>query len=89
MKDEIKKYEIRDITQMPKPPEVEVHTMDVYGHLDKREQKIKEIMKQSSNPRDEYSSQNTKKSDNSMSDFDLQKELEKKFDELFGDDNED
>lgn len=96
MRNEIGKYEIRDITEMPKPEAVEVHTMDVYGHLEKREQRIKNILnnstpiepvkqeiskQQQNNITNTYSFQEPKKDE-----FDLQKELEKKFDELFGSD---
>ncbi len=84
-RDIAKQTEIRDITQMPKPDEMEVKTMDVVGHLDKRmsmakakleEEKVKEEIKN-----EELSKRQIPEEKES---FDLQKELEKKFDELFG-----
>ena len=71
--------------------------MDVYGHLEKREQKIKALMndnKTQNEPLSKPVETISPITDSSLSQpiqtnkekdtFDLQKELEKKFDELFG-----
>ena len=98
---EARTYEIRDITEMPKPPAVEVKTMDVYGHLEKREQKIKSLMNETKKVQETVSKpvEPVKPVMNSnpiqvpqpkkeTQEFDLQKELERKFDELFGSSDE-
>lgn len=76
LKDVVKKYEIHNIYEMPKKQSARICTMDVLGHLEKREQKVREYSTNSS-----VSSSGGNQKD---IDFDLQKELEKKFDELFG-----
>lgn len=78
-----KQTEIRDITQMPKPEEIEIETMDVVAHIEKRMNLAKEKLEQQNIEQEQISTKNNnvKKETN---EFDLQKELEKKFDELFG-----
>ncbi|MNP06703.1 Conjugal transfer protein TraG [compost metagenome] len=79
-KDIAKQYEIHDLSDMPKPQEIEIDTMDVYDHLDKRVKAAKEKIK-------EQDVEIVKKAEEPKAakpEFDLQKELEKKFDELFG-----
>ena len=81
LKDVVKKYEIHNIYEMPKRQGTPIHTMDVLGHLEKREQRVKKYS-------DDVSSSNSSGGENRNIDFDLQKELEKKFDELFGNGSE-
>lgn len=98
-RDEASRYEIHDITEMPKTEEVPVKVMNVQEHLDRRMQIAKQKMKEerdnnvvnkvdidnsSINP----TTQPSNKSSNDES-FNLQEELEKKFDELFGNSNND
>lgn len=78
LRDEIRKYEIHNINEMPKKPELPIHTMDVLEHLDKRNQKAQSIID------DNTSKNSTSGGTEKGIDFDLQQELEKKFDELFG-----
>lgn len=94
MKDVAKKTEIHDITEMPKPKKVEIRTMDVEEHMENRMKKAKEAILEK---KDNYSNidelddkikraeENQKtETTTSKQEFDLQKELERKFDELFG-----
>lgn len=88
-RDNARRFEIHNINEMPKVPEYEVRTMDVKGHLEKREKAANEFLndkvedlsdifpKQQEVPKNDFVA-------NDVDDFDLQKELEKKFDELFG-----
>lgn len=89
MKDIAKQTEIHNIKEMPKAEDIEPKTMSVQGHLSERETLAKQNEKEQKeaakiesniNP---VNSQEPEQSD----EFDLQKELEKKFDELFGTDN--
>ncbi|MCX8075202.1 MAG: type IV secretory system conjugative DNA transfer family protein [Clostridia bacterium] len=87
-----KSYEIRDLSEMPKPEEIEIHVMDVLAHIEEREkhakQKLKEEKEQNSSILSSSSEEeiiDLVKEENG--DFDLQKELERKFDELFGSNN--
>lgn len=97
-RDAIKPYEIKDITQMPKPEEVEIKTMDVEGHINERLKRAREVVnkaKQEANDVEidtsslasdlskEEKAQTTQASVKEA-EVDLQKELERKFDELFG-----
>jgi type IV secretion system protein VirD4 len=84
MKDIAKQTEIHNIKEMPKSKEVEILSMDVQEHLNEREKKAKESKKEVVKP-ENTTSQIEKPTDNQEK-FDLQKELEKKFDELFGTD---
>ena len=88
---------------MPKTEDVPVKVMDVRRHLQDRENRAKQIMSQKNievepmkngpiinslpnqnNESGQIAPQSPKSSEES---FDLQKELEKKFDELFGTEN--
>ena len=103
MREVIKQYEMRDISQMPKTDDVPIKVMDVRKHLQERENRARQIINQKNievepmqntpiinslpnqnNGSGQIAPQPPKASDES---FDLQKELEKKFDELFGTDN--
>ena len=82
-RDVAKQYEIGDISQMPKTDDVEIHTMDVYKHLDDRARKAKNYRnEQTEQPKPSASS--SAGTAQEIEKFDLQAELEKKFDELFG-----
>ena len=103
MRDVAKQYEIHDISEMPKTDDVPVRVMDVRKHLQEREERAKQIMSQrkieiepmqngpviNSLPNQNLgNSKPASQSHQSVNEsFDLQKELEKKFDELFGTDN--
>ena len=115
LRDEIKKYEIHDITEMPKTENVPIRIMDVRAHLNQRERLVRERLQkidkkddisfdnmptesdmlENRNPSNNIGSVTNINNSNSQlsnavntqqenDDFDLQKELEKKFDELFG-----
>jgi type IV secretion system protein VirD4 len=88
MKDIAKQTEIRDVNDMPKLKEVEIHTMSVIEHLDNRDKLAKEKIKQErenlQNNSEKIEISNVNENTESNVDIDLQKELEKKFDELFG-----
>lgn len=93
-KDNAKQYEIGDISQMPKTEEVEIRTMDVYKHLDDRDRRAREYMSKKTvtaepqlSNQDNNTSPNmsqTEAIDKELERFDLQEELERKFNELFG-----
>ncbi len=105
MKDVARQYEIHDISEMPKTDDVPVKVMNVREHLQKREERAKNILQQrnvnvtpNTIPNDIESRptsvitpnipQEQKGNVNEQSEkFDLQVELEKKFDELFGTEN--
>lgn len=89
-----KRYEIKNLSEMPKPAEVPIKTMDVQAHIDERLKRAREVAKQAkasttdmeidvSNKQNEPQKTQT----NNASEVDLQKELERKFDELFGSNN--
>lgn len=91
-----KRYEIKDITQMPKPEEVPIKTMDVEKHINDRLKKAREVANsvKSNNADVEIDVGNPivtpekpKATSQQEATVDLQKELEKKFDELFGTNN--
>lgn len=93
-----KRYEIKDITQMPKPEEVPIKTMDVEGHINERLKRAREVARQSKEPTSDMEidvgatqtstqPQSQVQSASTEEVVDLQKELEKKFDELFGTSN--
>lgn len=96
-KDIVRQTEIRDLSQMAKPPEVEIDTMDVTDHLEQRVKRAKERIKQDSpsitGEPVEFLNENKEKLTNKIEEvkveqeeeiYDLQKQLEAKFDELFG-----
>ena len=107
-RENIKKYNIKDITQMPKPEEILVKTMNVEGHIEERLRKARETVNKAKSSEDNIdidvgasSTVNAKAESNidpaepksnaevQQATVDLQKELEKKFDELFGTNNND
>ena len=104
-RDNAKRYEIKDITQMPKPEEVPIKTMDVEEHINSRLKRAREVASQvkasstdveidvgntnvETAPKATAEVETTPKSvTQTEAPIDLQKELEKKFDELFGTNN--
>lgn len=103
MKDEAKKYEIHNISEMPKTDDVEVCVMDVQKHINDRVRKAKEVLNRKQEvemPEIDISNDTSfdidlgeKKEETKINQvvntskeemIDLQKELEKKFDEIFG-----
>ncbi|MDD2376138.1 MAG: type IV secretory system conjugative DNA transfer family protein [Clostridia bacterium] len=95
-RDIAKQTEIKDITEMVKPEEVEISTMNITNHLEQRLKKAKEKIKddslsiigdtlKSDEKKEIINNNNTilEKEDS----YDLQKQLEAKFDELFGETN--
>lgn len=104
LRDEVKRLEIHNITEMPKKPGAPIKTMDVLAHLEKRAQRVQSMQGIQKEQRKEESLDDlfndempkstpsvtsvnnsvSKPSANTEYDFDLQAELEKKFDELFG-----
>ena len=87
------RYTIKDITQMPKPEPVEIKTMDVEKHINDRLKRAREVANgvKEKNADVEIDIGNVKERTNTTAQaeatVDLQKELEKKFDELFGTNN--
>lgn len=91
-RDNAKRYEIKDITQMPKPEEVPIKTMDVEKHINERLKRAREVASQvkTNNSDVQIDVGTTSEKPNPAQQepaIDLQKELEKKFDELFGTNN--
>lgn len=96
MKDAAKQYEITDLSTMPKTDDVPVKVMDVKGHIAKRERMAKERLHAMKEPEIENVPQSMPKVEpivqpvipskpkEDKATIDLQAELEKKFDELFG-----
>lgn len=103
MKDEARKYEIHNISEMPKTDDVEVCVMDVQKHINDRVRKAKEVLNRKQEteiPEIDISNDTSfdidlgeKKEETKINQvvntskeemIDLQKELEKKFDEIFG-----
>lgn len=103
MKDEARKYEIHNISEMPKTDDVEVCVMDVQKHINDRVRKAKEVLNRKPEvemPEIDISNDTSfdidlgeKKEETKINQvvntskeemIDLQKELEKKFDEIFG-----
>lgn len=98
LRDVAKQYEIKDITQMPKTEDVEVKIMDVREHLEKRKKAAEEYMRKRKEEikkeeinieMSQVSNEPVQKEEPKNKTFDLQEELEKKFDELFGTANND
>ena len=95
---------IRDITEMPKPADVPIETMDVEKHINERIERARQVVKNSqrdnsidvdlggpiitSKSQNESLATSLKNESTQKNEaeevIDLQKELEKKFDELFG-----
>ncbi|MEG2310692.1 MAG: type IV secretory system conjugative DNA transfer family protein [Clostridia bacterium] len=80
-----REFEIKNESQMPKTEEVGICTMDVYAHLQARESKITQKITdlKEETKKDDFISEPKKENTNEIK-IDLEKELEKKFDELFG-----
>ena len=98
LRDVAKQYEIKDITQMPKTEDVEIKIMDVREHLEKRKKAAEEYMRKRKEEikkeeinieMSQVSNEPVQKEEQKNKTFDLQEELEKKFDELFGTANND
>lgn len=84
----IENYKIRSLSETPKPEAVDIYTFDVNKHLDELDKKIEEY--RSSKKVDVSEASNVvEKPKTEEEKFDLQQELEKKFDELFGSDSDD
>ena len=92
-RDNAKRYEIKDITEMPKPEEVPIKTMDVEKHINERLKRAREVASQVKKTNSDVeidvgnSTAKTNQPQVQEATVDLQKELEKKFDELFGTNN--
>jgi len=93
----VEKYKIHNMSEMIKPAEVPICTMDVQAHLENRMNKARELARNNSAANKEVdidlgdNASNNNVSDsiasNDVQEIDLQKELERKFDELFGPSN--
>lgn len=85
-KDIVRKFEIHNISEMPKVPECEVKTMDVKVHLEKREENVNKFLEENKKAKEsiKQNSENIVNNEKLDANFDLQEQLEKKFDELFG-----
>lgn len=96
-REELKRYAIKDLSEMPKPIEKPVKVLSVEDHLNEMKKIATDKLKEKSNKIDiDTTEENTKKPVKKVVpveenvEIDIQKELEKKFDELFGsDDDED
>ena len=89
-----RRYEIKDITEMPKPEGAPIKTMDVEKHINDRLKRAREVANSvKTNNSDVEIDVGASAIDNAKQEVqepqavDLQKELEKKFDELFGTNN--
>ena len=97
-RDIAKQTEIKDSTQMIRPEEVEISVMNIADHLEQRLKKAKENLSVntlkntdesvdfSQNSKTEFTTKVETISQQEES-YDLQKQLEEKFDELFGETN--
>lgn len=92
MRDVARQYEIKDLSTMPKTDDVPIKIMDVREHIAKRERMAKERMQSFKEPeieipevKEEPKKIIPKNENTNSTTLDLQAELEKKFDELFGD----
>lgn len=88
-RENILKYVIKNHSEMIKLPPVEVKTMDVQAHIDEKMSKAKEITRDKNMEIEDSNApaKNTVIIKDVVESLDLQKELEKKFDELFGTEN--
>ena len=93
MREVADRYKIHNVSEMPKTKDVPIHIMDVQAHLKERERKANEylnkIRSDNSNLQVEIPDGNGNVVQNNGNDeqnqtMDLQRELEKKFDESFG-----
>jgi len=96
-REEIAKYKINNLSEMIKPADVPICTMDVQTHLENRMKKVRDLAKNDNQSEknidvdlNETITNNNPNKDiasNNVQEMDLQKELERKFDELFGPSN--
>lgn len=94
-REEVERFKIHNMSEMIKPENVEIHTMDVQAHLEARKNRAREILKKQEETREDIAIDiSEEKTDNqiknlkqNVKEIDLQEELEKKFDELFGTNN--
>ena len=104
MREEARRYEIHNISEMPKTEDVEVCVMDVQKHINDRMRKAKEVLNKRQevevpdidvgdkqnfdidlgDKKEETNKVNQVIATSKEEMLDLQKELEKKFDEIFG-----
>ncbi len=89
-----RRYEIKDITEMPKPEGAPIKTMDVEKHINDRLKRAREVANSVKTNNSDVeidvgasAIDNAKQAVQQPQAVDLQKELEKKFDELFGTNN--
>ncbi len=89
-----RRYEIKDITEMPKPEGAPIKTMDVEKHINDRLKRAREVANSVKTNNSDVeidvgasAIDNAKQGVQQPQAVDLQKELEKKFDELFGTNN--
>ena len=89
-----RRYEIKDITEMPKPEGAPIKTMDVEKHINDRLKRAREVANSVRTTNSDVeidvgasAIDNAKQGVQEPQAVDLQKELEKKFDELFGTNN--
>ncbi|MEG1363444.1 MAG: type IV secretory system conjugative DNA transfer family protein [Clostridia bacterium] len=80
-KDIVNQTIIHDISEMVKPEEIKICTMNVEEHFENRNKSIESNKKQVEHVENFKEVEDTKPIEE---EYDLQKELEKKFDELFG-----
>lgn len=84
-REKLKKYTIKDQSEMIKMPNIEIKTMDVQGHIEAKVTKAKEVIyKREKNSQQEKEIKKEPQNKTDAEELDLQKELERKFDELFG-----
>ena len=91
-REEVERFKIHNMSEMIKPENVEIHTMDVQAHLEARKDRAREILKSKKEEAQDINVDiSTEKQESPMKDLknnvkemDIQEELEKKFDELFG-----
>lgn len=93
-RDNAKRYEIKNLSDMPRPEAVPIKTMDVQAHIDERLKRAREVAKKVNDTKADVEIDVGNKADTKVNvqetttkqtqEVDLQKELERKFDELFG-----
>jgi type IV secretion system protein VirD4 len=99
-RDNAARIAIHNLSEMPRPEAIEIKTMDVEKHINERIERARQVVKESKQnetKQDETTSNTTydketttnviQEKTESEETLDLQKELEKKFDELFGTDD--
>lgn len=95
MREEADKLKIHNMSEMIKPENVEIHTMDVQAHINERINIARNLVNKNKGTEIDVdfgvpdNEKNTSVLENidKVEELDLQKELEKKFDELFGTNN--